>query len=275
MRFLRRITVIVPCLLFLLFELGCGDQYRPIANPIVSPGGQPQNTHYAYVLNYNPIGFGSTTQIDVSGDTNLQVLTTGYGSVYEIFQGAVDGRYLRGQPRRRFGQRVQPDRHATVINIGLVSRFAAGSLASTASTTDIRGEFRHQYRLPLHRFDQRDQHCLAGGHQHGVRRRQTRGRSCSSPAGAMSTWPTRETTRFRCTTRSAMSVSSTITQASGLHQNPVAMVASPDGAYILRGDTGQRQHSGRARHYQHRDQHHRRFRSGRNCSHFGLSRHLS
>ena len=91
MRFLRRTTVIVPCLLFLLFELGCGDQYRPIANPIVSPGGQPQTTHFAYVLNYNPSGNGSNTKIDVSGDTNLQVVTTGLGSVAEAFQGSVAG----------------------------------------------------------------------------------------------------------------------------------------------------------------------------------------
>src|SRR5215475_6387439 len=87
MRFLRRFAVIVPCLLFLIFELGCGDQYRPIANPIVSPGGQPQNQYNAYVLSYNPVGFGSTTQIDVSGDSNQSVLPMSYGSVAEIFQG--------------------------------------------------------------------------------------------------------------------------------------------------------------------------------------------
>src|SRR5271157_3072965 len=91
MRFSRRFIVVVPCLISLLFELGCGNQYRPIANPIVSPGGQPQNTHYAYVLNYNPVGFGSTTKIDVSGDTNMQVLSMGNGSVAEAFQASVQG----------------------------------------------------------------------------------------------------------------------------------------------------------------------------------------
>jgi len=91
MRFLRRTAVIVPCLLFLVFELGCGDQYRPIANPIVSPGGQPQNLYNAFVLSYNPVGFGSITQIDVSGDSNQSVLSMSYGSVAEIFQGSVAG----------------------------------------------------------------------------------------------------------------------------------------------------------------------------------------
>ncbi len=67
----------------LLAELGCGDQYRPVANPIVGPGGQPQSTHYAYVVNYNPNGDGSTTKIDVSGDSVSWVQTLGVGSIYE------------------------------------------------------------------------------------------------------------------------------------------------------------------------------------------------
>jgi hypothetical protein len=99
MRFLRKFTVIVPCLLFLVFELGCGDQYRPVANPIIGPGGQPQNVHFAWVVNYNPIGSGSSTKIDVSGDTNLQVLATGPGSVFESYQG-VERRHVHCQPRR-------------------------------------------------------------------------------------------------------------------------------------------------------------------------------
>ncbi|HKD85728.1 MAG TPA: YncE family protein [Terriglobales bacterium] len=71
--------------LLLLFELGCGNQYRPVANPIISPGGQPQTVHYAWVLNYNPSGAGTTTQIDVSGDTNTAVNTMGVGTIAEAF----------------------------------------------------------------------------------------------------------------------------------------------------------------------------------------------
>ena len=91
MKFLRSSTAILPCLLFLAIELGCGGQYRPVANPILSHGGQPQNTHFAWVLNNNPVGAGSSTKIDVSGDTNLQVLSFGAGSVYQAFQGGVAG----------------------------------------------------------------------------------------------------------------------------------------------------------------------------------------
>jgi DNA-binding beta-propeller fold protein YncE len=69
----------------LLLIPGCGDQYRPVANPVIGPGGQPQSTHYAYVVNNNPAGNGSTTQIDVSGDTVTLVQTTGPESNYIAF----------------------------------------------------------------------------------------------------------------------------------------------------------------------------------------------
>src|SRR5271157_1789622 len=85
MRFLGRTGFALFAAFILLLDLGCGTQYRPVANPVVGPGGQPQSTHYAYVVNYNPIGDGSTTQIDVSGDSVTQLQTTGLGSNYESF----------------------------------------------------------------------------------------------------------------------------------------------------------------------------------------------
>jgi DNA-binding beta-propeller fold protein YncE len=85
MKFLRvtGFLALSACLLLLL--PGCGDYYRPVANPVVSPGGQPQTEHYAWVVNFNPTGPGSTTEIDVSGDTNLAVNSMGNGSIVEAF----------------------------------------------------------------------------------------------------------------------------------------------------------------------------------------------
>lgn len=83
MKVFRRAVLFVLTAFILLAELGCGDQYRPVANPIVGPGGQPQATHFAYVVNYNPNGNGSVTKIDVSGDSVSFVQTLGIGSVYE------------------------------------------------------------------------------------------------------------------------------------------------------------------------------------------------
>jgi len=85
MRFSRRTGFLLFAIFTLLLELGCGDQYRPVANPIVGPGGQPQTTHYAYVVNYNPSGNSSDTQIDVSGDSVTSLQTTGLGSNFESF----------------------------------------------------------------------------------------------------------------------------------------------------------------------------------------------
>ena len=43
MKFLRKLAILVPPFISSSFELGCGGQYRPVANPILSHGGQPQN----------------------------------------------------------------------------------------------------------------------------------------------------------------------------------------------------------------------------------------
>src|ERR1035438_5747559 len=133
MRFLRRITVIVPCLLFLLFELGCGDQYRPIANPIVSPGGQPQTTHYAYVLNYNPSGNGSNTKIDVSGDTHLQIVRSGLAAAVEAFQGAVAGAIFVANRDSDTVSEFSLISTPAVINIGLYPGSRPVGLAASAT----------------------------------------------------------------------------------------------------------------------------------------------
>ncbi len=85
MRFWRAAACLAVTAFMLLIELGCGDQYRPVANPIPSVGGQPQTVHYAWVVNYNPNGNGSTTEIDVSGDSNVSVNSFGVGSISEAF----------------------------------------------------------------------------------------------------------------------------------------------------------------------------------------------
>ena len=81
-----RSTIFIALIAFgLMAEVGCGDQYRPVANPVLSPGGQPQSNHFAWVVNNNPQGDGSTTEIDVSGDTNLAVNAMGKGTSAEAF----------------------------------------------------------------------------------------------------------------------------------------------------------------------------------------------
>lgn len=82
---LLRFLYLFPALGLLGLALGCGDTYRPVANPIVGQGGTPQAAHYAFVVNSNPVGNSSTLQIDVSGNTNLQIQPSGAGAVAESF----------------------------------------------------------------------------------------------------------------------------------------------------------------------------------------------
>ncbi len=85
MKVSRKTVFIALIACALMAEVGCGDQYRPVANPIISPGGQPQTAHFAFVVNYNPQGDGSTTEINVSGDTNQAVNSMGKGTSAEAF----------------------------------------------------------------------------------------------------------------------------------------------------------------------------------------------
>ena len=85
MRFFRRTGFLVLPIFILVIGLGCGDTYRPVANPIVGPGGQPQFTNFAFVASTNPNGNGATNQIDVSGDSSMNVTYAGTGSSFEAF----------------------------------------------------------------------------------------------------------------------------------------------------------------------------------------------
>lgn len=85
MKVLRVAVLSLVSALVVLGGSGCDDNYRPVANPVISPGGQPQSTYNAWVVNYNPSGDGSTMQIDVSGDTNLATTSMGVGSLAEAF----------------------------------------------------------------------------------------------------------------------------------------------------------------------------------------------
>jgi len=231
MRFLRRIAVIVPCLLSLVLEIGCGDQYRPIANPIVSPGGQPQNTYNAYVVNYNPTGFGSTMQIDVSGDSNQQVLSMGYGSVAGVFQGSVQGAIFVAN---RDGDSVSEYGligTLTVTNIGLSPGSRPVALASTSSTqVYVANSGTNAFCPSTGSISLISTTSLVATNTVcvGV----NPGAIVQQPSGGYVYVANFGSDSISVFSPVSLSVTTTLTQAQGLHQNPVAMVASPDGAYI-------------------------------------------
>ncbi|HEY3926805.1 MAG TPA: hypothetical protein VGL89_00390 [Candidatus Koribacter sp.] len=81
----------------MIIGTACGDYYRPTANPIIAPGGNPQNTHFAYALYSNPNGPGGTTgpgtlqQIDVSGDSVTLQVIVGREPIFASFYGTSTG----------------------------------------------------------------------------------------------------------------------------------------------------------------------------------------
>jgi YVTN family beta-propeller protein len=64
---------------------GCGDTYRPVANPVLKPGGDPQLTRVAVVLSNNNGSPGMSTSIDISGDTNIGNFVVGRSPVHAAF----------------------------------------------------------------------------------------------------------------------------------------------------------------------------------------------
>ena len=75
-------------LLLSLIGTGCGDIFRPVANPIPGPAPDPQNFHFAIVASQNAPGNpGSGMQIDVSGDTNIGTVPAGSLGVAAVGQG--------------------------------------------------------------------------------------------------------------------------------------------------------------------------------------------
>ncbi len=134
MKFLRESSFLALAAFILLFELGCGDQYRPVANPITTGGGQPQTLHFAWVVNYNPNGDGSTTEIDVSGDSNSAVNTMGVGTIAEAFPTSSLSLYVANSGDDTVNQYL-PTLAGQITTISLLPGSHPVALGSTISTS--------------------------------------------------------------------------------------------------------------------------------------------
>jgi YVTN family beta-propeller protein len=77
---LRRCARVLGILLLGLIGVSCGDEYRPVAIPIVPPPPDPAAVHFVLVLSDNGLNDpGAGSQLDVSGDTNIGVAQLGLG----------------------------------------------------------------------------------------------------------------------------------------------------------------------------------------------------
>lgn len=145
----RSFTLVSTLTLFVVLVLltSCGDTYRPVVIPIVQPGGDPQATHYALVVNANNgqptdlnTGQGpSASQIDVSGDTNIGNRRTGLTPVHATVAAGFQA-YVVNQGDSSvssFGLLVSNPFVSTVAiepNSGATYVTASGSLAFVSET---------------------------------------------------------------------------------------------------------------------------------------------
>ena len=80
----------VVVLFLITICVACGDTFRPVAIPIVPAPPSPAASHFVLVINGNGFGTisngtfnqGTSTRIDVSGDTNVGVAPLGLGPVH-------------------------------------------------------------------------------------------------------------------------------------------------------------------------------------------------
>jgi YVTN family beta-propeller protein len=87
LRFLRLCKTLGVALALALLSASCGDVFRPVANPVAGPPGDPQLFHLEFVVNQNgPANPGTSLHIDVSGDSELAVLKVGIGPVHAAIQ---------------------------------------------------------------------------------------------------------------------------------------------------------------------------------------------
>ena len=79
----RRVGWATAVLLVAMFELSCGDVYRPVVIPVNTTPPNPGNYHAVFSVNMNaPGNVGSALQIDVSGDTNAGEANMGFNPTH-------------------------------------------------------------------------------------------------------------------------------------------------------------------------------------------------
>jgi len=78
-----RVARLLGVLTLGLICVSCGDQYRPVAIPIVPPPPDPAAVHFVLVLSDNgALDPGASSRLDVSGDSNIGVAQLGLGPAH-------------------------------------------------------------------------------------------------------------------------------------------------------------------------------------------------
>ncbi len=92
---LQRATLALSLLLAIAMVLtGCGDIYRPVANPVPKPGGDPQVLRLAIAVSFNGGGAGTSTEVNAAGDTNAGNFPLGHGPVHAMVSAGAARAYV-------------------------------------------------------------------------------------------------------------------------------------------------------------------------------------
>src|ERR1700741_528621 len=91
-----RAAMLAAVIGLVLFYTGCGDVFRPVANPLPpTTGGDPQRAAHAVVVSSNGSNKGTAVVIDLTGDTTVgtfsgETFGVGRSPVYAISSGTTD-----------------------------------------------------------------------------------------------------------------------------------------------------------------------------------------
>jgi YVTN family beta-propeller protein len=151
---------VVLVIFSLALGTGCGDIFRPTANPIPGPTTDPRDFHIAVVVSRNAMGNpGSGMQIDVSGDSKVGVVEVGQQPLYaallpqssRVFVSSSDGTITSFTPAGTVGSIGAPTTvsppagltpgflHSTEAGIMYAAASGSSSSCSNAPPTPTNG----------------------------------------------------------------------------------------------------------------------------------------
>jgi YVTN family beta-propeller protein len=130
-----RVARVLGILTLGLIGISCGDQYRPVAIPIVPPPPNPQAVHFVLVFSVNGANDpGASSRLDVSGDTNIGVAQLGLGPAHATLT-SNGARVFAVNTREDSVSSYSPTPGSTATSVATTS-LPAGSSPVFAHTTE-------------------------------------------------------------------------------------------------------------------------------------------
>jgi DNA-binding beta-propeller fold protein YncE len=126
----------VGLLALLLICGGCGQTYRPVATPIVPNQPNPSFHNAVFVISDNgPQNPGTSSQIDVSGDTTIGVVKTGVSPVHAVLTPDLTKVYVANEFENTISEFPPGSPTSTNLNPVTTISLPAGSAPVFVATT--------------------------------------------------------------------------------------------------------------------------------------------